>query len=133
MNILQTEWWSIGIPTEWWAEQEEELVVIGDRDDVGCIEITTLQKETGEFSAAEVATIAADNGESAWEWQDLESGDFSGCTTSYSEEDSQVREWYLAAGPVLLFITYSCELENGGMDDAPVDEILQTLSLESAS
>ena len=28
MNILHTEWWSVGIPTEWWAEQEEELVVI---------------------------------------------------------------------------------------------------------
>jgi hypothetical protein len=31
-------------------------------------------------------------------------------------------------GAMLLFITYSCEEENRGMDDAAVDEILDTLS-----
>jgi len=32
-------------------------------------------------------------------------------------------------GTLLLFITYSCDEENGGMDDAAVDEILDTLML----
>ena len=38
-----------------------------------------------------------------------------------------MREWYVAIGSVLLFITYSCDAENRGLDDAAVDEILQTL------
>jgi hypothetical protein len=129
MNILQTEWWTIGIPPEWWAEQEDDVVVIGDRDDVGSIEISTLCKEDGNFDQAEVSTIAADNGEPGWDWQLVSLSGLSGRYTTYVEEDSGVREWYLARGSVLLFITYSCAVENFGMDDAAVDEILQTLEL----
>ena len=40
-----------------------------------------------------------------------------------------MREWYVSCGALLLFITYSCDEENGGMDDAAVDEILDTLML----
>jgi hypothetical protein len=133
MNILQTEWWTVGIPPEWWAEQEDEVVVIGDRDDVGCIEISTLCKEQGNFEEAEVIAIAADNGEPGWDWQSLSVGGLAGCYTTYVEDDSGIREWYLSRGPVLLFITYNCALENSGMDDAAIDEILQTLELVAAS
>jgi hypothetical protein len=35
-------------------------------------------------------------------------------------------------GAMLLFITYSCEEENAGMDDAAVDELLDTLLLVSS-
>jgi hypothetical protein len=129
MNILETEWWTIGVPPEWWAEHEDDVVVIGDRDDVGCIEVSTLQKEAGDFTPAELQQIARDNGESDWQWQSCGLGDFSGCCTSYEEEDTHVREWYVANSSVLLFITYSCDGENGGLDDAAVDEILQTLAL----
>ena len=128
MNILETEWWTIGVPPEWWAEQEEDVIVIGDRDDVGCIEVSTLHKEAGEFSAAELQQLARDNGDSDWAWQSAGLGEFSGCYSSYEDEGCLVREWYVAAGEVCLFITYSCDEDNRGLDDAAVDEILQTLS-----
>jgi hypothetical protein len=34
---------------------------------------------------------------------------------------------------MLLFVTYSCEEENQGMDDAAVDEILDTLMVITKS
>ncbi len=128
MNILQTEWWSIGVPQEWWAEQEDESIVSGDRDDVGCIEISTLQKESGQFGSEEVRSIASNNSEGDWSWQSLSAGDFKGYGTSYLDDSDAVREWYLACGPVLLFVTYCCDGENSGLDDAAVDEILATLT-----
>ena len=128
MNILETEWWSVGVPPEWWAEQEDDVVVIGDRDDVGCIEISTLHKEVGDFETAELQQLASDNGEPDWSWQRASLGEFSGCYTSYEDEACQMREWYVAAGKLLLFITYSCDEDNSGLDDAAVDEILQTLA-----
>ena len=45
----------------------------------------------------------------------------------YTVEDAAIREWYVADGAMLLFITYSCDLDNRGMDDAAVDELLDTL------
>jgi hypothetical protein len=130
MNILHTEWWSIAIAPEWWTEREEDAVIIGDRDEVGSILITTLRRDEGEFEAAELQQIAKDNAEKECDWTPAEAGDFRGIYTSYAEEGSAVREWYLAAGPVLLFITYCCDLDNAGMDDAAVDDILDTLQLK---
>ncbi|WP_116364885.1 hypothetical protein [Parahaliea mediterranea] len=127
MNVLETEWWSLLIPPEWWAEAEDDTILVGDLDDVGCIEISTLHKEAGAFEAAEVAGIARAESPDAGEWRSVTRGDFSGVHCAFVEEGAAVREWYLASGAMLLFITYSCDEENRGMDDAAVDEILDTL------
>ncbi len=132
MNILQTEWWSIGVPPEWWAEHEEDSIVIGDRDDVGSIEITTLCRDEGAFDKAEIEEIARNNGEPGWSWQSVSLGAFSGVACNYEEDEDAMREWYLANGAVLLFVTYSCHLENRDLDEAAVTEILQTLTFSPA-
>ncbi len=127
MNILETEWWSMALPPEWWAESEEESILVGDRDDVGCLEFTSLHKENGEFEPAEVLAIAEAESEQKLTWKPLSLGDFQGVASSFVEEGAAIREWYLANGALLLFITYSCDEDNGGMDDAAVNEILDTL------
>ena len=127
MNVLETEWWTMAVPPEWWADSEEDSILVGDRDDVGCIEISTLHKEEGEFDIAAVRAIAQEESEQPLEWHLVTLGDFTGVSSRYIEEDTGVREWYVANGALLLFITYSCDAENHGMDDAAVDELLDTL------
>jgi hypothetical protein len=132
MNVLETEWWSMAIPPEWWADSEEDSILVGDRDDVGCIEISTLHKEEGEFDAHTVLDIAREESEQPLDWQPVTLGDFSGVHSRYIEEETGVREWYVFNGALLLFITYSCDEDNHGMDDAAVDELLDTLMVLSA-
>ena len=129
MNVLETEWWTLALPPEWWADSEEDSILVGDRDDVGCIEISTLHKEEGDFDQGSVTAIAQEESEQVLQWQPATLGEFSGVSSRYVEEDAAVREWYVSNGALLLFITYSCDKENGGMDDAAVDEILDTLML----
>ncbi len=134
MNVLETEWWTLALPPEWWADTEEDSILVGDRDDVGCIEISTLQKEKGEFGPDEVREIAAAESGTTADWRPSTLGDFAGVASRFAEEGMAIREWYVASGPMLLFITYSCDEENRGMDDAAVDELLDTLQLvESAN
>lgn len=128
MNLLETDWWTMLVPPEWWAEAEDESILVGDVDDVGCIEISTLHKESGEFDDKELRRIAEEESSEVPEWKAVERGDFSGWTASFIEEGAAVREWYLGRGAMLLFVTYSCDEENRGMDDAAVDEILDTLT-----
>lgn len=127
MNVLETEWWTMAIPPEWWAESEGDSILVGDRDEVGCIEISTLRREDGEFDADEVLRIAEQESEQPLDWQQVTLGDFKGVSSRYVEEDSAIREWYVADGALLLFMTYSCDLDNAGMDDPAVDELLDTL------
>ena len=127
MNVLETEWWSMCLPPEWWAEAEEDSILVGDHDGVGCIEISTLHKEVGEFDADSLRQITEEESEQSLNWEEATLGDFKGLRASYVEEDAAIREWYVAAGNMMLFITYSCDEENRGMDDAAVDELLDTL------
>ena len=104
----------------------------GDRDNVGCIEISTLHKEQGQFELAEIRAIAGAESNPAQVWHKVTLGDFGGVVSQFVEEDTAVREWYVMNGAMLLFITYSCDEENRGMDDAAVDELLDTLLLVDA-
>lgn len=127
MNILETDWWSMALPPEWWAELEDESVLVGDRDDVGCLEFTTVHKESGQFDAAEIQGIAESESEQTRDWKSISLGDFKGIVSTFIEEGAGIREWYIASGAQLLFISYSCDEDNRGMDDAAVNEILDTL------
>lgn len=127
MNVLETEWWSLAIPPEWWADSEEEGILVGDRDGVGCIEISTLHKDQGEFQRRDVEDIARAESDRPQQWQSITLGDFAGVNTGYVEEGAAIREWYVVSGPLMLFITYSCDEDNRGMDDAAVDDLLDTL------
>ena len=129
MNVLETEWWTLAIPPEWWADSEEDSILVGDRDDVGCIEISTLQKEEGSFDQQSLRDIAESESEQPQAWRSVVLGDFSGLVADYVDEGDAVREWYVSSGSMLLFITYSCDEENRGMDDAAVDQLLDTLML----
>ncbi len=131
MNVLETDWWTLALPPEWWADAEEEGILIGDRDDVGCIEISTLQRDDADFSEADLQAIARDELPQVAQWRQTQCGEFEGMRGEFREEGSAIRSWLLMAGRLMLFATYSCDEDNAGMDDAAVDEILDTLMLKS--
>lgn len=133
MNVLQTEWWTLALPPEWWADSEEDSILIGDRDDVGCIEISSLHKEQGEFDEQALRDMVAAEAGRALDWRSITLGEFKGLASSYVEEGAAIREWYVANGALLLFITYSCDEDNRGMDDSAVDELLDTLMVAASS
>ena len=68
----------MAVPPEWWAESEEDSILVGDHDDVGCIEISTLHKESGEFATDSIETIARDEAEQSLQWSTVRLGDFCG-------------------------------------------------------
>ncbi len=133
MNVLETEWWSLCLPPEWWGEQEEDSILVGDRDGVGCIEISTLLREEGKFSDRELQELAISAQDQEQSLKAVRVADGSGWYLQYLEPDAAVREWYLGYGTVALFVSYSCEPENAGLDDAIVDEILGTLSVDDVT
>lgn len=127
MNILETDHWCLLLPPEWSADYAEAVVRIVDADEVGEIELTTLCKDAGAVTSGELQAMALAESPEISGWQSINLGAFAGFTGSFLEEDTHVTEWYVAAGSVLLYITYVCDDENAGMDDAAVSEILGTL------
>lgn len=125
MRVLEAGEWGLLLPDEWQADEEDDAIIIGDRDGVGCIEITDLYKDEGEFATDDLKQFTG--GDSPWKPVTL--GSFRGLYTQLTEDDAAIREWCVYAQHLLLYITYSCDLDNAGMDDAAVDEILDTLRM----
>jgi hypothetical protein len=76
----------LALPPEWWANAEEDSILVGDRDDVGCIEISTLHKEEEEFDAATVRAIALEDAAPTLQWRPVTLGDFTGLSCDYVDE-----------------------------------------------
>ena len=129
MKILETDQWCLLLPLEWRAEHDDGLVLISDVDQIGEITISTLCKSEGAVSAEEITKMATAESPEVTQWHAAVLGVFQGVTGAFSEGDTAFREWYVTAGQVLLYITYDCDIEDRGMDDAAVDELLSTLVL----
>ena len=127
MNILETDHWCLMLPAEWSAENEDDIIRIVDQDDVGEIEITTLHKQSGEVMPAEIQDMALEESPEVPQWKATNAGAFSGVSGHYNEDGAAVREWYLGSDSLLLYVTYVCDEDDAGLDDASVDELLGTL------
>ncbi len=129
MRAVETQWWTLALPEEWEAEQDEDAVVIADRDDVGEIVITTLQKAEGEVDERELAAMTEALAGEHGQGQAVDVGPARGYRFQFTEDGEALREWYLYCGDLLILVTYSCDLDNAGLDDSAVDEILATLAI----
>lgn len=127
MNIVETEFWCLMLPPEWIAEQEEDVIYIYDEDEIGELTITTLIREESADASSEPEELARSESPEVGEWQPVQLGAFSGVTGGFEEDEASVREWYVSFGHALLYLTYICDRGDVGMDDAAVDEILDTL------
>ena len=127
MSILQTEWWCLELPDEWSAEMEDDCVTISDCDGVGEIDITVVKKADGEVNDNDLKDFSEDLIEQGWQGQVVEVGAAEGLYFLYDDSDGAWREWYLGAGSLLIYITYNTLMEHKTLDDAIVDEILDTL------
>jgi len=127
VNILETDHWCLMLPSEWQAENEDDIIRIVDRDEVGEIEITTLHKQSGKVMPGEIQTLAREESPEVPKWEAATAGAFSGVSGRYTEDGAAVREWYLGSDSLLLYVTYVCDEDDAGLDDASVDELLGTL------
>lgn len=133
MQVLETDHWLCELPQEWSAEQEEDSVLISDEDGISTIEISTLKKSSGDVSEEELKEFAAELLQDKQTAESCEFGPFKGLGFSYRDDEGAWREWFLANGPLMLFVTYGCLPEHRGMDDGIVDEILATLLIKQES
>lgn len=132
MRQIETDWWTMDLPPEWQAQQDEATVVVADSDEVGEISLTTLQPEAGEATAEDLDRLIADADLSVAEGEPVSVGDFDGRYYELEEEGEFIREWYLTGGGLLLLVSYCCDVDNREMDREAVDQILDTLTVPGA-
>lgn len=121
MNELSSDLWSILLPGEWQAEQDEETIFIVDDDEVSIIEITPLLPEDGSSVEDLLALLDADKRKAVM------LADLNAYYLEFEEDEMHWREWLCDAGGFVLTVSHGTDIEHKGIDDGSVDEILSTL------
>ena len=123
MKEINSDQWALLLPEEWFAEQDEETIVISDVDEVSVIEITTF--------------LADKNGSSEQLMDQLLQGqgfktaiaELDAVYQEFEEDDMYWREWFCPIANGVIAISHGCDIDHKSMDDSAVDEILATLAL----
>lgn len=128
-QLLQSNWWSLELPDEWHAHEDDDTVVIADDDAISVLEISAIKKAKGCVESNELMEFASELVSCGHKPSEVCCGDFAGLCFKYDDEEGVWREWFLAKQDVALFIVYSCHLDHKTLDDQAIDAILSTLKL----
>jgi hypothetical protein len=126
MKQFGGDYWTIGLPDEWIGERDSEGVTLYDPNGSGSLQLSSLKEDT-PITAADLKELAAEHIDAGAKPENVELGDFNGFTLSYGFKGEYWREWYLKCGTVMLFVTYTCDLDDEGKEDDLVDLVLETL------
>ncbi|MEE3239966.1 MAG: hypothetical protein VX231_03245 [Pseudomonadota bacterium] len=127
MSIVQTQWWCLELPEEWTAKMDDDSVTIADCDRVSEVDITVIRKQSGQVNEGDLDEFAGDLRAQGLTGEAVTLNAAQGLLFQYDDEDGAWREWFLAAESLMIYITHNSAIEDKGLDNAVVDDILSTL------
>ncbi len=128
MKKHRDECWEIKLPDDWEVESGDGFTELFQASGSGSLQISA-SRQDDFITDDDLLELASDHLEAGAEPEEVELGDFDGILLRYDSEGEYLCEWYVKADDVLLFITYSCPLQDEGVEDDTVDVILDTLGL----
>ena len=126
MKNVITPYWSLDIPDDWSEENDEDVVSLYAKAEVGALQISaSLQDQPIEMS--DLQHLAAEHIDAGAKTEDITLGEFEGFTLSYTSANEYWREWYLMSDELMLFVTYVCDLGDEDKEEDIIEAILETL------
>lgn len=130
MPIHESSLWSFTLPDGWEVESDDDAVTCFDPDGPGALQLSALRHDQ-PIDDKFLRHLAAEHLDAGAQTAKAECGEFSGFELGYDDDEQFWREWYLRAGPVVLFVTYNCPLAAEGQEEGAVDAILDSLQVRS--
>lgn len=115
--------YSLTLPDEWVIENESDYTCIYQPNGVGDLLISSFQYEQN-ITEEDLEEFAADHIDNNVDATDVDFGDFNGFFFCYDTKGEYICEWYLKSARLLLFVTYSCPLED---EENSEEDIVETI------
>lgn len=129
MPFYQQPHWSVDLPNGWHDEREDESTLFRREGGAGTLAVTLLcdKERVTRETLLELAASTREEGHTA---RDIQAGAHSGLYFSYEEEGTAWREWYLADGCCVFFVSYDCAEGDESKESAETDLIVAGLTLK---
>ena len=121
--------WSID-PSPWDASSDDDLTTIEPPTRDSALQISSYRKRKGLVTDLELTDFVARSSHEG-PVSAVRFGDFRGLTRSYEEAEAEWQKWWLAAGPLHLYVTYNSSWGCRARDATHVTSILNTLQVDS--
>lgn len=123
MKIYTHTHYNINLPDGWTVENEADYTSFYLPDGIGDLIISSFEREQ-EVTDDDLEEFAADHIDSDVDSEEVEYGEFTGFSFCYDIDEEYLCEWYLKSGNLMLFITYSCALED---EDNSEEDIVESM------
>jgi hypothetical protein len=128
MSVYAGNSWAVRLAPGWTGRSEEDADVLYHPDGAGALRIGAARKDH-PVTDEDLQGFAAQHPEEGALSEAVTCGDFRGFRYDLEGDSVLVRQWFLRAGTLALFLTYNCSLEHAGEDDEALASMLDTLSL----
>jgi hypothetical protein len=127
--FYQSSLWQMTVLPPWQLQQVDQCVEITEPDGIGAIHISAARKHNGSVSESDLQDSAGQDLPDETELIPVSLGGFTGFSASYIDEhtDTFWKKWWLGSGPVMLYVTYSCDRGDEEFELAQAEEILNQL------
>ncbi len=119
--------WALTLAPGWTARSEEDAEVLFHPDGAGALRISAARKDD-PVTDEDLQGFAAQHPDEGAHMEAVECGEFRGFRYDLEGDSVLVRQWFLRAGDLALFLTYNCSLEHAGEDDEALSAMLGSLS-----
>ena len=118
--------WELELSPSWSSQTDEECESIYSPNGVGALQISTARKDGG-VTDDDLEDFAENENDADAALNVTQLGAFRGIELSYDADGTHWRRWYLRHGPVALFATYNCSIDDKGKEDRDVNQMLSSL------
>jgi hypothetical protein len=131
-NVYKSSWWSVELPSGWLGRDDDECVTFVHVDGVGALQISAYGSGNTEVTDDDLQEFSRDEMKENLGVERVSYGEFVGLGICERTVAGYWRKYWLRARSVLLFVTYTCNIENEGIEDYDVGRILNSLALSKS-
>jgi hypothetical protein len=128
MSVYAGNSWAVRLAAGWTGRSEEDADVLYHPDGAGALRVSAARKGD-PVTDEDLQGFAAQHPQEGARSEAVVCGDFRGFRHDIEGDSVLVRQWFLRAGTLALFLTYNCSMEHAGEDDDALASMLDSLSL----
>ena len=133
MKVFRTHWWSVQLPENWEAEQDDVCVTFTSNSSSGTLQVSAAQNSNGPVTDEDLLEFAEEHLEAGVKPHNILAGNFRGFYIRYSDDEFYYKNWWLRNDNTVVFITYTTDIEQCGQDDTVIEQIVNSLVTVSGS
>lgn len=130
MTRYTTALWSLELADGWVGEHQDDCHSLSHPEGFGTLSLSAFE-HSGPADDELLQHLAAEHLEAGAPSEPVRCGPFRGFALSYGADDGFWSEWYLRAGRVVLFVSYTCAPEHEALDDEVIEGMLGSLRCEA--